>query len=657
MKKNYRFYYRSTAICNFFLLVLLSFSFKSLAGTGPEIISNPYDRTICEGASTFFTIQATGVEKYLWQVSQNGGVTWITATGGIYSDETTDSLKLTGAVQAAQYRCIVEGGGEKDTSGIGQLNFFIAEQNVSTQATQLCENDSTKIVLGSSQTGLNYYLRRGSIVVGGPYAGTGSSLVMNTGPVPTTSTFSILVQKSAVGSALSFDGVDDHVLINSGYTSLKSFTFSLFVYPNDVTGGKIFSSDVFELGVNGGAIEFKASGVGNIGYNSIAKNAWSHVAITYDGGTMILYINGTQVNSVATGGGPLEASTSMILGKDNQTACCYYNGKLDEFRVWSKSLSHAEVQGSMTDCITGKETDLVAYYRFDDGAGSPVLTDLSGHGHLGSLKNMNPSAGWVLGTSACGDNQSCSRILAQTPKITVSTQIPVITSSTPASRCEQGSVVLKAEASAGKISWFGFATGGVELGTGTTFTTPKLNSTTAYYVSSTDLGCTSKRTEIIATINPLPDVTVTVKDPTVTAIQTGASYQWLDCKKEMMSIAGATSISYTPSVDGTYAVAINLNGCMDTSKCVPVSAVGIEELMSAGNQFIVFPNPSTGAVTIQSAQDGNYTIVNELGQTVQAFQLNASNNYTTVIDNLTSGMYVLVDMKGQQLKKKIIITR
>lgn len=658
MKKNYRFCYRSAVIQNFFLLVLLSCSFQSIGGpgsNGPEIIAQPYNRTICEGASTFFTIQAAGVEKYLWEVSQNGGLTWVTATGGIYSNETSDSLKLTGAVQPALYRCIVEGGGEKDTSLVARLQFFITEQNISTQANQLCQNDSTKIILASSQIGLNYYLRRGSVVVGGPFAGTGSSLEMNTGPIPTTSTFSVLAQKSALGSALAFDGVDDYVIINNGYTPLKTFTFSLFIYPNDVNGGKIFSSDVFELLLNAGGIEFKASGIGNISYTSIAKNAWSHLAVTYDGANMHLYINGTKVNTVATTGS-LEASTSMAIGRDNQTSCCYFNGKLDEFRVRSKCLSAAEVQESMTDCITGTEADVVAYYRFDDGAGSPVLTDLSNHGHLGTLKNMNPSADWVLGTSSCGDNQACTRILLQTPKITISSQVPVITAATPSSRCEQGSVTLKAEASAGKISWFAFATGGVELATGNTFTTPNLTASTAYYVSSTDLGCTSKRTEIIATIHPLPDVTVVVKDPTVTAVQTGASYQWLDCKKAQ-SISGATSISYTPSVDGIYAVVITLNGCVDTSKCVPVAAVGVEELMSSGTYFVVYPNPSNGAVTVQASQEGNYTIVNELGQAILGFQLNASNNFTKVIDNLSSGLYVLVDMQGQQLKKKIVITR
>jgi hypothetical protein len=658
MKKSYRFW-SSFAIRNFFLLLLLSTSFRSIGWTGasgPVIVANPYDRSICEGANTFFTIQASGVEKYVWQVSQNGGITWITASGGIYSNETSDTLLLTGATQPAQYRCIVEGGGEKDTSAAASLHFFIVEQSISTKATQVCENDSTQIVLGSSQIGLNYYLRRGNVVVGGPYAGTGSSLSMNTGPVPSTSNFSVLAQKSAVGSALSFDGTDDYVIVNNGYTPLKTFTFSLFIYPNDINGGKIFSSDVFELLLNAGGIEFKASGIGSISYNSIAKNAWSHLAVTYDGTALNLYINGTKVNTVASTGS-LEASTSMAIGRDNQSACCYFNGKLDEFRVRSKYLSQAEVQESMTDCITGMEADVVAYYRFDDGAGSPVLTDLSGHGHTGSLKNMNPSNDWVIGTSACGDNQACSRIMIQTPRITVSNLIPVITSTSPASRCEQGSVVLKANASAGKISWFAFSTGGVELATGPTFTTPALASTTAYYVSSTDQGCTSKRTEIIATINPLPDVTVTVKDPTITAIQTGASYQWLDCKKELQSISGAIANSYTPAVNGTYAVAITLNGCTDTSKCMPVTVTGIEELTASSGHFVVFPNPSNGEITIQAVNEGAYTIVNELGQAVRMFQLTASNNYTMVIDNLTSGMYVLVDMSGQQMKKKIVITR
>lgn len=656
MKKNYFF----PRLLSFTFLLLLLFSFTLRAATvngAPVITVNPYNRTTCESANTYFTIKATNTDAYLWQVSSDGGINWITATGGIYSGETTDTLKLTGAYATAQYRCIVEGGGVKDTSTVASLNFFIVEQTVTPKSTQLCRGDSTTITLGSSQTGINYYLRDGSTTKG-PFPGTGSALVMNTGEVFSTKTFSVLAQKSAVGTALQFDGVDDYVKVDKGFPALSTFTFSTFVFPRDLTNGKIISTNAYSLGILNGGIEFKSSSIGNISYNSINKDEWSHITVTYDGSMLRLYINGTEVNAAAATES-LPATTSLTIGKDNQTACCYLNAKLDEMRLRTKCLSLAEVREGMTDCIDGTQSDLIAYYRFDDGIGSPFLSDLSGNGGHGTLNNMNNATDWVLGTSACGDNLACSKFMLQTPKITVYALVPEIVSTNPASRCDKGTVVLGATASEGNLSWFLTPTGGTPLATGTTFTTPILNATTSFYVSSTQLGCTSQRKEVIATINPYPDVTVVsnASSITATANENGATYQWLDCKREYFSIPGATTNPYTPTVTGNYAVAISLKGCVDTSKCVSVTVDGIEEELLL-NKLVVFPNPSQGIVTIRGSISGTYLIVNELGQTMQSFQLNNANNYTTTIDNLNNGMYMVIGMDNkQQIKQKIIVTR
>ena len=77
-----------------------------------------------------------------------------------------------------------------------------------------------------------------------------------------------------------------------------------------------------------------------------------------------------------------------------------------------------------------------------------------------------------------------------------------ITATTPGSNCGPGSVTLRAIASSGTINWYSTNTGGAVLGTGTSYTTPTLSSTTSFYVATSD--CT-ERTEIKATILPLPN--------------------------------------------------------------------------------------------------------------------------------------------------------
>ena len=70
--------------------------------------------------------------------------------------------------------------------------------------------------------------------------------------------------------------------------------------------------------------------------------------------------------------------------------------------------------------------------------------------------------------------------------------IPYISGFTPGFRCETGTVTLSASSSAGNINWYDVPTGGVSLGTGSSFTTPILSETTTYYVDATENGCTTE---------------------------------------------------------------------------------------------------------------------------------------------------------------------
>jgi hypothetical protein len=672
MKKNYTSCRAVKATCYTFLFFMLTLCMNTvgyakeyhptagnnanivMADAIPIIVTNPFNRTICQGGNTFFAVKATDATSYLWQVSTDLGVSWTNAAGGIYTGGTTDTLKLTYANEPGKYRCIVSGGGVSDTSTVANLGFFIVEQTVTAQTTQVCRNDSTTITVGASQTGINYYLRDGSNTIAGPVSGTGAAIIFSTGPVFVTKTYSVLAQKSAVGTALAFDGTDDHVKLSGGLPALGNFTFSAWIYPSSLTNGKIISSSDYELTVMGGGIKFQSATIGTVSYNALEQDSWTHVTVTYNGSALRLYLNGTEVNTFSTIGS-LPAVGAVTLGKDNQTTCCYFSGKIDELRMWSKYLSLDEVRTGMSDCIEGTEANLVAYYRFDDGAGSTALSDISGNNHNGALTNMDITNDWVMGTSSCGDNLACSRIMLQTPKITMYSVVPVITATNPGNRCAAGVVVLSAAASKGNISWYTASSGGTAVGTGPNFTTPFLNTSTSYYVSSMDQGCTSTRTEVTATIKPMPDLTLTVASPTVTAHQVGATYQWIDCKKENQEVTGATAISYTATKIGNYAVIINLNGCMDTSACVAVTTIGIDELTKA-IQFTVYPNPSSGNITVHSSDAGTFTIINELGQVIRTLQLNASTNYTATIENLSNGIYVIMGLKDQQVvSQKIVI--
>ena len=118
----------------------------------------------------------------------------------------------------------------------------------------------------------------------------------------------------------------------------------------------------------------------------------------------------------------------------------------------------------------------------------------------------------------------------------------------------------------------------------------------------------------IQTIN----IAVTQTGNILTADETGATYQWLDCLA-MTQISGATNESYTATANGDYAVIVSNNGCSDTSVCYTVAGVGIIE-NDFGNGFLLYPNPTGGNFSIDLGETYNtvtITIMDLNGKLIQ----------------------------------------
>lgn len=84
--------------------------------------------------------------------------------------------------------------------------------------------------------------------------------------------------------------------------------------------------------------------------------------------------------------------------------------------------------------------------------------------------------------------------------------------------------------------------------------------------------------------------------PVLTATQTGASYQWINCANNQL-IAGATSSTYTATVNGSYACIVTLGNCPDTTECRVVDFTGVEELALL-KASAVAPNPTNGKLVV-----------------------------------------------------------
>jgi hypothetical protein len=157
-----------------------------------SITSHPSASQVCPGATTSFSITATGaITGYQWRV--NTGASWANVTnGGIYSGATTATLTLTGVTTGMNgylYRCVVTSGcSPNDTSLSAQLSLYsapsISSNPVSTNTA--CEGGSAAFSVTASGTGLAYQWQEydgtswSDIATGGIYSGaTSSSLTIS----------------------------------------------------------------------------------------------------------------------------------------------------------------------------------------------------------------------------------------------------------------------------------------------------------------------------------------------------------------------------------------------------------------------------------------------------------------------------------------------
>ncbi len=93
--------------------------------------------------------------------------------------------------------------------------------------------------------------------------------------------------------------------------------------------------------------------------------------------------------------------------------------------------------------------------------------------------------------------------------------------------------------------------------------TYKRNGTYIDTLQSLINGCDS----IITTHLTVNDTSISILNSTLRVNDSGAGYQWLDCKNDYRTIRDEIYQSYTPTMSGSYAVVLNNNNCNDTSSC------------------------------------------------------------------------------------------
>ncbi|HEY1039217.1 MAG TPA: T9SS type A sorting domain-containing protein [Bacteroidia bacterium] len=220
--------------------------------------------------------------------------------------------------------------------------------------------------------------------------------------------------------------------------------------------------------------------------------------------------------------------------------------------------------------------------------------------------------------------------------------------------CENQTADLEAAPSAGTVHWFSGPNGGTEIANGVIYTTPQLITSTPFYVEAQDNGCISTpRHTITVTVNPMPDISINDLGSALESNESMAtSYQWLNCNLGYTPINGETNSTFAPVMNGDYAVAVNLNGCIDTSSCYNVNSIGFN-LPGKNTDINVYPNPNhTGiyVIALPEIESVDYSLIALTGKVIATGKLNKDSN-TVDVSNESAGIYLL-EIKNETGRKQ-----
>lgn len=183
--------------------------------------------------------------------------------------------------------------------------------------------------------------------------------------------------------ACGFNGSTSSYITTLGPGTLNitgSFTIEAWLHPFNSTSPsfQIISekragtmSNGYTLYLNAGRVAIRTnSSTRLVGQTVLPNNTWTHVAGTYNSVNDVfsIYINGVLDTSVSINGAePAANADSLRIGKGNVNSP--YAGYIDEFRIWNKPLSGAEVAKYLRTSLgtsSGRYDSLVLSYTFQD---------------------------------------------------------------------------------------------------------------------------------------------------------------------------------------------------------------------------------------------------------------------------------------------------
>lgn len=193
------------------------------------------------------------------------------------------------------------------------------------------------------------------------------------------------VAAGKVGQAFSFDGVDDEVRAphNLNQNPGNQITIEAWINPDTLDHGRPIAQKRSAGNVGGFTLETTHSSIPGEPANGLqfvlwlgstptqsriatpaevlTTGAWQHVAATYDGTAMKIYVSGNEVASQAASGPIADTSEPVVIGRNVVIPSFAWDGLIDEVSLYNRALSQAEIQAIVAADSDGKDASAVVF--------------------------------------------------------------------------------------------------------------------------------------------------------------------------------------------------------------------------------------------------------------------------------------------------------
>lgn len=449
----------------------------------------------------------------------------------------------------------------------------------------------------------------------------------------------ILPPNNSCGSVLKFDGVDDHIATtipgNQFYD--RDFTIESWIYLNEysdsmasvimstrkqnegilffVAGEKSFLNRKGRLGLQiGGGPTYSSEHFGN---KFLETGKWYHVAVVYDfvgkahnieQNQVRFYVNGeldatfsdaSNIKSPTVGTIPSEELYIGIDKKGNTSATYFFNGMIDEPRIWLGMRSETEIKATMNTSLTKHEPNLLASFNFNEGPNSPFVMDLNEltveNNYSGTLKNFDTENSWMKpeGVSVPLNSTSESTIYACDSYKTITDTV----------LSKSGSYLL---------------------------------------VIPNKSGCDSIIKLNLIIYNSLHKNFIYLSGTTLSSNRSADNLEWVNCDKPELGVLATTKV-FTPKETGNYKVVQRNVNCVVETECkyIFIDPNSVEDYLLS--KIKLSPNPTNEKVFVDlgaNYQDVKVKIYTIAGKVISNANYQSIQEFSTNIDQ-EPGLYLL----------------